>query len=396
MSKDLLARESTIERRRNFFDRACRQFGLEPSYVFKVLLEMMPESWPNELGGDQKGGRASSFLSRALSRVMCAEGKHDSEYKLCYAAAKKVITDEAAAYRDAWSDLLTAMDHCYQELPNEKRVDYAQEMLRTAREAVEDTDRRFGGEKASLLGQLDLLVSKLSHIESLVGVENSPAVEDFRRRERNREISAKAGPSKKFSQEHYDGLRRTFEENRVEWFKNRYHEKFGTEPPSDLFVPSRAAAVKNQIKMDYYHLFNQGDYVQFRSDMEALYREQTGLPAKGEGWVNQTYLSHCVEELFGEIEVLREASPSWLNGQRLDIYIPSLHLAIEYQGEQHYFPLEHWGGEQGLSDRKEMDTRKRAACLKAGITLLEWRYDEPISLEILKQRLNDIGVNIKE
>lgn len=389
---------SNIQNRKQFFERACGYFGLKASFVSGVLLQKSPETWSIEFGGGIRGGRAASFLALALARIICSEGKHNLEYRLCYGAAKKVITDEAAAYRDAWSALLTAMDHCYKELPYEKQVEYANEMLKIAREAVDDTDKRFlvpGYEKPSMRGQLDVLVSKLSYIESLVGVESSAAVSDFLRRKRNRTILMKSGPSRKFSKEHYIGLRRTRKENRVEWFNNRYREKFGKEPPADLFVPSRAKSVEIQIKTDYYPLFNVDDYAQFRTDMENLYRKQSGLPAKGEGWVSQAFLLRCVETFFAGTEVLREASPSWLNGQRFDIFIPSFHLAIEYQGEQHYFPLEHWGGEQGLADRKEMDTRKKTACFKAGVKLIEWRYDEPISFDTIKKRLNNIGISTK-
>jgi hypothetical protein len=389
---------SNIQRLKQFFERACGQFSLETTFVSSVLLQQSPETWSTEFGGGIRGGRAASYLALALARIMCAEGKHSFEYMLCYGAAKKVVTDEAAAYRDAWSALLTAMDHCYQEQSNEQQTEYTQEMLRIAREAIDDTDQRFftpGHEKPSILGQLDVLVSKLSYIESLVGVESSSVVSDYRRRERNSTIRAKAGPLRKFSKEHYNGLQRTKKENRVEWFNNRYRQKFGTEPPADLFVPSKATRVEIQIKTDYYPLFNRDDYLQFRSDMETLYRKQSGLPAKGEGWVNQTYLLRCAEMFFEGTEVIHEASPSWLNGQRFDIFIPSFHLAIEYQGEQHYFPLEHWGGEQGLTDRKEMDARKRAACLKTGVKLIEWRYDESITFHAFKQRMNNIGINTK-
>ncbi len=68
--------------------------------------------------------------------------------------------------------------------------------------------------------------------------------------------------------------------------------------------------------------------------------------------------------------------------QRLDIYVPS--LAIEYQGEQLFYPLDHLGGDQGLADRQAMDERKCEACRAAGVTLIEWRFDEPISDEAVR------------
>ncbi len=164
MSRVISNKLEQVQRRRQFFESACRHFGLEPSFVEQILLKQAPESWANEFGAGVKGGRAASYLALALAKVECAKENHKSEYNLCLGAAKKVITDEAASYRDAWRALLTAMEHCYQELPTELRPQYAQDMLEIAREGLEDTDRRFlipGHEKPSLLGQLDVLVSKL-------------------------------------------------------------------------------------------------------------------------------------------------------------------------------------------------------------------------------------------
>ncbi len=126
--------------------------------------------------------------------------------------------------------------------------------------------------------------------------------------------------------------------------------------------------------------------------MRALYRQRQGLPAKGEGWVSETYLAKCVEKVLSGRQVIREARAKWLGQQRLDVFVPDLKLAIEYQGEQHYFPLEHWGGEQGLEDRQAMDKAKREACSKAGITLIEWSYKTPITEETVQAALKANGI----
>lgn len=55
----------------------------------------------------------------------------------------------------------------------------------------------------------------------------------------------------------------------------------------------------------------------------------------------------------------------------LDVYIPELHLAIEYQGEQHYKTL-YFSGDQ--SQQRKRDEEKWNACKKAGITLVEVPY----------------------
>lgn len=58
----------------------------------------------------------------------------------------------------------------------------------------------------------------------------------------------------------------------------------------------------------------------------------------------------------------------------LDVWIPSIKVGIEYQGEQHFFPIKHWGGEPALKKVQERDQEKRIACRMRGIKLVEIPY----------------------
>ena len=79
--------------------------------------------------------------------------------------------------------------------------------------------------------------------------------------------------------------------------------------------------------------------------------------------------------------------PDWLYGQHLDIYVPELHMAIEYQGKQHYEPVEFFGGAEGLKERKMYDRRKRIRCEQHGVTLVRWDYDKPLTEEYFTEVL---------
>jgi hypothetical protein len=72
--------------------------------------------------------------------------------------------------------------------------------------------------------------------------------------------------------------------------------------------------------------------------------------------------------------------------QSFDIYIPSKKIAIEYQGKQHYEALDYFGGEKGLDKRRALDLKKKEICLKNGIKLIEWKYDEPITKVVLEKK----------
>ena len=78
--------------------------------------------------------------------------------------------------------------------------------------------------------------------------------------------------------------------------------------------------------------------------------------------------------------------PEWLGRQSLDIYIPSIRTAVEYQGIQHYSPVDFFGGEDALLQRKELDEQKRTLCEENGVRLIEWPYDvQPTDSNVKKQ-----------
>lgn len=63
---------------------------------------------------------------------------------------------------------------------------------------------------------------------------------------------------------------------------------------------------------------------------------------------------------------------------RFDFYLPSYNMCIEYQGRQHYEPVELFDKEESLHDRQERDKIKREFCKKENIKFLEIKYNEPV------------------
>ena len=104
-------------------------------------------------------------------------------------------------------------------------------------------------------------------------------------------------------------------------------------------------------------------------------------------WVREDELFRLVKILFPTKRILREATPRWLGQQRLDIYLPELELAIEHQGEQHYRPIGAFGGEQAFTKNLERDKRKRVLCQENGITVVEIRFDTPLTISNLRSQL---------
>ncbi len=104
-------------------------------------------------------------------------------------------------------------------------------------------------------------------------------------------------------------------------------------------------------------------------------RIRTELTAEGiirPKWKHELTLFRTVRKRYPD--TLYQYRPEWLGRQSLDLYIPSLQTAIEYQGIQHYRPVGFFGGEEALSQRRELDRQKRELCEENGVRLIEWPY----------------------
>lgn len=102
------------------------------------------------------------------------------------------------------------------------------------------------------------------------------------------------------------------------------------------------------------------------------------------------------------IEFEEQKKFDWLGKMTLDFYLPKHNIAIECQGGQHFIPVEHFGGENGLKEITQRDKKKKQLCEEHGIKLLyfsnskvkkqvggEFPYDVIISENKLKGVLKE-------
>ena len=120
------------------------------------------------------------------------------------------------------------------------------------------------------------------------------------------------------------------------------------------------------------------DIYNITRDAENKIRESCGLPNVGEGWISETKLFYEIKQAFDDLVVIQHASPFWLGRQHLDIYIPQLRVAVEYQGIQHDKIVNFFGGEEGYKQTKKRDIKKSRLCQSHGIRLIYVRPDYDI------------------
>lgn len=106
-------------------------------------------------------------------------------------------------------------------------------------------------------------------------------------------------------------------------------------------------------------------------DAENIIRKKCGLVNVGEGWVSETELFYKIKAKYGtKYEVIHGAKPEFLGRQHLDIFIKELSIAIEYQGLQHFEPVDFFGGEKAFLKNQERDKRKLKLCKENGVDLI--------------------------
>lgn len=123
---------------------------------------------------------------------------------------------------------------------------------------------------------------------------------------------------------------------------------------------------------------------------ENIVRQKLGYKKVGKAWLSETLLFNLIKKTYPKLKVIHHYRPSFLGHLELDIFIKDVNIGVEYQGEQHFMPLKHWGGEDSLKRGMKRDLKKKKLCEKNNIDLIYFNYDEDISLKNVKSKLSHL------
>ena len=116
-------------------------------------------------------------------------------------------------------------------------------------------------------------------------------------------------------------------------------------------------------------------------------------------WKSEELMLECIKKVFKNKKVIHQYRPYFLhykNGQlSYDVFVCGKDIAFEYQGEQHFKPIEIFGGEENFAKQQERDALKKELSQKNGITLIYINYWEDITTNLIKEKLTENGVIIK-
>jgi len=103
----------------------------------------------------------------------------------------------------------------------------------------------------------------------------------------------------------------------------------------------------------------------------------------------QEYTKISLAKAFPDYEIFENSRPYWLlssdklTKMELDLLIPTLNLAFEVQGAQHFEYIQHFhGNQEGFQRRLMLDQEKKDLCYGKGIELIEICCEMDIDLFI--------------
>lgn len=149
-------------------------------------------------------------------------------------------------------------------------------------------------------------------------------------------------------------------------------------------TPAQSTSVLEYLN-ENYKLLGREDYPTYKEKYNDIYDKLVNAGIMQVKWKSEYELYKTVKRKYPD--AIYQYRAKWLGIQSLDIYIPSLCIGIEYQGEQHYKAINLFGGEDGFERRKILDKKKRILCEENNVRLIYWKYDEKISSVLLDKKI---------
>jgi len=167
----------------------------------------------------------------------------------------------------------------------------------------------------------------------------------------------------------------------------------------------RNQIIREQVDSDFYFVSGKIDDYQwfFNNEVkrsirlfENEIRIDNGVKIIGSFYNEDLLYKTLLNEFGDKYNVVSQGSPDWLRPQRLDVYFPDINVGVEYQGEQHYRPVDFGGKGKRFSNKQfkknqQRDELKKKKCEENNCVLLEMKYNDDLS-----KFLNKVHQVIKE
>jgi len=101
-------------------------------------------------------------------------------------------------------------------------------------------------------------------------------------------------------------------------------------------------------------------------------------------------LLEIVRQVYPNQRIELEYNIALRGGLYLDIYLPRLNMAFEFDGEQHFKFIEHFHKDaRGFTVSRRRDWLKTELCEEQGITLVRIAYNDPMTKEYIIEKIEE-------
>ncbi len=112
-------------------------------------------------------------------------------------------------------------------------------------------------------------------------------------------------------------------------------------------------------------------------------------------WKSEELMYNLICKIFKKYKVIYQYRPFFLKssfgGQMsYDVYIPKLNIAFEYQGQQHFGPVDYFGGEESFKLTQARDREKQLLSKLHGIKVIYVNYWENLTESLIKSKINNV------
>lgn len=108
-------------------------------------------------------------------------------------------------------------------------------------------------------------------------------------------------------------------------------------------------------------------------------------------WKSEELVYNITKRLYKDYQVIYQYRPFYLTTDKgsmsYDVYICGLRIAIEYQGKQHFEPVEYFGGVESFKRQKYRDLLKEKISVENGVKLIFVNYWEDITPELIRHKI---------
>lgn len=110
-------------------------------------------------------------------------------------------------------------------------------------------------------------------------------------------------------------------------------------------------------------------------------------------WKSEELMVECIKKVFPENEIIRQHTPFFLRTDKgqmsYDAFVLGKNIAFEYQGKQHFEPIEYFGGKESFIKQQDRDKLKKEISEKNGIRLIYINYNENISTDLIRKKIEN-------